>query len=185
MKYDAQATRQRIFEAATAEFAKYGIAGARIDRIAAASGSNKAMIYAYYGSKDALFNAVGTEWISRNISDVPLDAHNLPEYAARLFDHYQQYPQMPRLITWAQLERGPEAIRIGAVMDAYETKLRAIREAQQAKVVTDQFAADTLFELISALVQTRASLMSADDQGEPGQRRQAIKDAVQRLIQVE
>ena len=45
MKRDAQATRQRIFDAATAEFAQYGIAGARIDRIAAAAGSNKAMIY--------------------------------------------------------------------------------------------------------------------------------------------
>ena len=32
---DPEATRARIFEAAVAEFARHGIAGARIDRIAA------------------------------------------------------------------------------------------------------------------------------------------------------
>jgi AcrR family transcriptional regulator len=182
VKRDAQATRQRIFEAATAEFAQHGIAGARIDRIAAASGSNKAMIYAYYGSKDGLFDAVGLEWISRYMNEVPINAHDLPEYAARLFDQYQKYPQMLRLVTWAQLERGPEAIRIGAVMDSYESKVGAIREAQQAKVVTELFAADALLELILAVVQTRVSLTSAVGQAELRRRRQAIKDAVQRLV---
>ena len=44
MKRDATATRQRILDHATAEFARYGIAGARVDRIAAAAGSNKAML---------------------------------------------------------------------------------------------------------------------------------------------
>ena len=182
MKRDAQATRQRIFEAATTEFAQHGIAGARIDRIAAASGSNKAMIYAYYSSKDGLFDAVGVEWISRYMNEVPINAHDLPEYAARLFDQYQKYPEMLRLITWAQLERGPEASRISAVTHSYETKLRAIQEAQQAKAVTDQFPADALLELILAMVQTRASLTSADGPDELKQRRQAIKDAVQRLV---
>ena len=108
MKRDAQSTRQRILDAATAEFAQYGIAGARVDRIAAASGSNKSMIYAYYTSKDQLFDAVFDAIIVRNMHDVPVDAHDLPEYAARLFDQWRAYPEVLRLGTWDWLERGAQ-----------------------------------------------------------------------------
>jgi AcrR family transcriptional regulator len=51
-------TRSAILAAATGEFAQYGLGGARIDRIAARSGSNKRLIYYYFGNKDALFLAV-------------------------------------------------------------------------------------------------------------------------------
>ena len=56
MARDSEATRRRIFEAAFEEFARHGIAGARIDRIAAAACANKQLIYAYFGSKQALFD---------------------------------------------------------------------------------------------------------------------------------
>ncbi|HEY3483203.1 MAG TPA: TetR family transcriptional regulator, partial [Streptomyces sp.] len=49
---DAAETKRRLLAAATEEFAERGIAGARVDRIAAAAGCNKAMIYSYFGSKD-------------------------------------------------------------------------------------------------------------------------------------
>ena len=55
---DAAATRRRLIDAARAEFAQYGIAGSRVDRIAANAGANKAQIYNYFGSKDQLFAAV-------------------------------------------------------------------------------------------------------------------------------
>ena len=48
MMRDAQDTKRRILAAATEEFTKHGIAGARVDRIAAAANSNKAMLYAYF-----------------------------------------------------------------------------------------------------------------------------------------
>src|SRR5712691_1278983 len=48
---------RRILAAATEEFTKHGIAGARVDRIAAAANSNKAMLYAYFGNKEQLFEA--------------------------------------------------------------------------------------------------------------------------------
>ena len=52
---DPEATRARIFAAATEEFAAYGIAGARIDRIAQNARANKQLIYAYFGDKAELF----------------------------------------------------------------------------------------------------------------------------------
>ena len=55
---DPDATRVRILDAATAEFAAHGPGGARVDRIAAAAGANKRMLYYYFGNKEALFRAV-------------------------------------------------------------------------------------------------------------------------------
>lgn len=55
---DPDANRARILEAATAEFARHGLGGARVDRIAAAAGANKRMLYYYFGNKEALFTAV-------------------------------------------------------------------------------------------------------------------------------
>jgi len=54
---DPERTRRRILEAATAEFARYGLGGARIDRIARRAGANKRMLYYYFGDKDGLFLA--------------------------------------------------------------------------------------------------------------------------------
>jgi len=55
---DAGASRARILDAATAEFAAYGLGGARVDRIAASAGANKRMLYYYFGNKESLFRAV-------------------------------------------------------------------------------------------------------------------------------
>lgn len=50
-------TRDRILEAALTEFAAHGLAGARTERIAAAAGFNKALLYYYFDSKEKLYNA--------------------------------------------------------------------------------------------------------------------------------
>jgi TetR/AcrR family transcriptional regulator len=49
--------RTRILEAALSEFAEQGLAGARTERIAAAAGVNKALLYYYFDSKDKLYAA--------------------------------------------------------------------------------------------------------------------------------
>ncbi|MFD9045102.1 TetR family transcriptional regulator, partial [Streptomyces bottropensis] len=46
------ATKSRILQAAAAEFAAYGFAGARVDRIAKAASVNKNLIYIYFTNKD-------------------------------------------------------------------------------------------------------------------------------------
>ena len=52
---DSAATKRRILDAATAEFAHFGLAGARVDRIAERAGANQQLIYAYFRSKEELF----------------------------------------------------------------------------------------------------------------------------------
>ncbi|MEJ2374456.1 MAG: TetR/AcrR family transcriptional regulator [Pseudolabrys sp.] len=51
-------TRRRILEAATAEFASKGLAGARVEEIARRARVNKRMLYHYFGNKEALWLAV-------------------------------------------------------------------------------------------------------------------------------
>ncbi|WP_258112671.1 TetR/AcrR family transcriptional regulator [Alicyclobacillus sp. SP_1] len=52
---NAEVTKEHIFEAAMEEFSSYGIAGARVDRIARNAGCNKNLIYIYFDSKESLF----------------------------------------------------------------------------------------------------------------------------------
>jgi AcrR family transcriptional regulator len=55
---DADRSQSIILNAARDEFAKYGLAGARVDRIAERADINKRLIYYYFKSKDDLFLAV-------------------------------------------------------------------------------------------------------------------------------
>ncbi len=55
---DPEATREAILCAATGEFARHGLGGARVDRIAERAGVNKRMLYYYFGHKEALFLSV-------------------------------------------------------------------------------------------------------------------------------
>lgn len=55
---DSERTQAAILVSATQEFARHGLGGARVDRIAAGARTNKRMLYYYYGSKEALFVAV-------------------------------------------------------------------------------------------------------------------------------
>ncbi|MGB3043700.1 MAG: TetR/AcrR family transcriptional regulator [Xanthobacteraceae bacterium] len=48
--------------AARREFARNGLAGARVDEIAAQAGVNKQLVYHYFGDKDAIYFAV-LEWM--------------------------------------------------------------------------------------------------------------------------
>ncbi|MGE0154344.1 MAG: TetR/AcrR family transcriptional regulator [Reyranellaceae bacterium] len=51
-------TRQSILDAATVEFSTSGLGGARVNAIAKRAGTNKRMIYHYFGNKEAMFLAV-------------------------------------------------------------------------------------------------------------------------------
>jgi AcrR family transcriptional regulator len=48
-------SREKILGAALDEFSEYGLAGARVDRIARKAGINKAMIYYHFTSKEQLY----------------------------------------------------------------------------------------------------------------------------------
>jgi AcrR family transcriptional regulator len=187
MVRDAEATRQRLLDAAAEEFAAHGIAGARVDRIARAARSNKAQIYHYFGSKDGLFHAVFDRTVQALVSETPIDPTDLPEYAGRLFESYQQHPEIQRLATWYRLERADGDHPIGAIVASNAAKVKAIAEAQEAGLVSDHFEPAVLLALVLTISGTWSS-MTPEYSGlvkrlSLAKRRQAIVDAVATLLE--
>lgn len=127
MAYDSEATKGRILTAASAEFAQYGVAGARIDRIAAAAAANKRAIYEYFGDKEKLFSAVLERLMDELAQAVPpADGEDLGDYAGRLYDYHQAHPQALRLLLWEALETGGGSVPAEASRTAhYQEKVKA------------------------------------------------------------
>lgn len=181
---DAAATQSRILEAAATEFASFGIAGARIDRIAENAGANKAMIYRYFGSKDELFDAVFSAHVVAFADTVQFDVADLPAYAGRLFDSYQDQPRTLRLMHWYQLER-PDGSPIQAIVASNDLKLNAIADAQTAGILTTRYTATELFALVRGIAMSWNNLTPELNRQSPEsrqKRRALVVDAVGRLI---
>jgi AcrR family transcriptional regulator len=90
---------------------------------------NKAQIYHYFGSKDQLFDAVFATMVEEVVREIPLDADDLPGYAARLAEGYEQHPDVLRLATWQRIERSAEPPPPTAVK-ATRAKVAQIAQAQ-------------------------------------------------------
>ena len=92
-------TRKKLLTAARREFAKSGLAGARVDEIAARAGVNKQLLYHYFGDKDTLYLAV-LEWVYEEIRshERKLNLEGLPPAQAikklieSSFDHLALHP---------------------------------------------------------------------------------------------
>lgn len=108
MQRNAAHSQERILDAAFQEFAAHGIAGARVDRIAAQAGCNKNLIYIYFESKDQLFKTVLERQLGRVYDDIAFTPDDLPGYAGRVFDLAMTRPDLMRLLAWANLE-APDA----------------------------------------------------------------------------
>lgn len=102
---DARATKDRILDAAFSEFTASGFAGARVDEIAAKAGVNKALLYQYFGDKEALFRHV-LECKMHGLLDAGVRHDRLPERAGEFFDFLAANPWITRLQMWEALDRG-------------------------------------------------------------------------------
>lgn len=155
----AAQSQLRLLDAATVEFAAYGIAGARVDRIASSANVNKARLYAWYRSKDELFDAVLSKHLMRILDAVPLTADDLPGYAERLYDAYLENPDMVRLSAWARLERVPSGDLFAGLNENHdERKLRAITDAQSNGIIHPDLDPNDVHSLVIALSMTWSPL---------------------------
>jgi AcrR family transcriptional regulator len=185
----AEATKARILQAATDEFAAYGIAGARVDRIAAAASANKNLIYVYFSNKDGLFDAVFDAHVGRGLDLVPFTPDDLPGYAGRLYDFYGKHPEVIRLATWHRLERGTGPERDpAAAAPARNDKLTALAAVQRERGIAPHFTPATLLTLVLAVASAwsptnAANIPAAADSAQSSDEcRAAIVEAVRRLL---
>ena len=122
---DAEATQARILKAAQAEFASLGLAGARVDEIAARAQANKRMIYHYFGNKEGLFKAVLEDaWMGIRRAEQALDLDHLRAEDAleRLvrftWDYYLEHPEFIRLVNSENLHEARHLRSSDKVRDA-------------------------------------------------------------------
>ena len=137
MQKRAEETQRRILESATELFAAKGIKGATTDAIAEMAQVNKQRIYAYFNSKNGLFEKVllnvfeSVELFSEKMLE-EAEAH--PDQLTRLvLDDFLRvhgaHPVLWRLLAWANLEgaRCTEALNMARKKE--NDRLRAVYQA--------------------------------------------------------
>jgi AcrR family transcriptional regulator len=132
---DPERTMAEILAIATSEFAAKGLAGARIDEIAAATRTSKRMIYYYFGSKDGLYVAVLEAAYSRmrkieadlHLSDLDPSAalQRLVEFT---YDHHQSNEDFIRLVMSENVQRGEYLAQSHEIQKLNGSALQTIQE---------------------------------------------------------
>jgi AcrR family transcriptional regulator len=143
---DPARNQQRILGAARAEFARYGLGGARVDRIAARAGANKRMLYYYYGNKEDLFLAVlEASYAGIRSAERALHLADLEPRAAmrRLVEftwrYYLEHPEFLTLLNSENLHRGRHVKRSKNVVAMHSPFVAMIREVLARGVRAGQY----------------------------------------------
>ncbi len=133
---DPARTMAEILQVATHEFADKGLAGARIDEIAAATRTSKRMIYYYFGSKDGLYLAV-LEEAYRRMRSIEADLH---------LDDLEPAVALRRLVefTWEHHRDNEDFIRL--VMSENIHRAEYLRQSQSMRELNVR-AIDSIREL--------------------------------------
>jgi AcrR family transcriptional regulator len=134
---DPKGMRLRILQAAKEEFAAHGLAGARVDRIAANAGANKRMLYYHVGKKDELYLIVlegAYEKIRAEERGLDLEHLDPPQAIERLI-HF----------TWNYFLKNPEFLALLNTENL--AKARHLRRSTKVKSMHSPFV-----EMIRAVV---------------------------------
>ncbi|MFJ9180606.1 TetR family transcriptional regulator [Streptomyces sp. NPDC102360] len=182
-------TRQRIIAAAKEEFARYGIAGARVDRLAKQARTSKERVYAYFSSKEALYRHVAERELTALVEATRLDTADLPGYAGILFDHFTAHPEHYRLITWGRLELADSDADANPLQATIVRKIDQLRDAQRTGLLDPSWDPVDVLALINQIAATwsgqpeiAAAAAECATNTSAGARRAALVTAVERLF---
>ena len=139
MQARAEKTRSNILKAARNLFSEHGFAGTSMDSIAIAAKANKQRIYAYFGSKKDLFEAVllevfaeSAETFEKFSAGIEVGVSNI---TFELSQYYQslhvQKPEFQRLLTWANLENAIDPAVLASVRRKENDCLRKWFDGEQ------------------------------------------------------
>jgi AcrR family transcriptional regulator len=144
----AAATRQRILDAALAEFAQKGLAGSRVDEIAERAGANKRMLYAHFGSKEELWMVVlERAYAAKRAEERTVEVEGLPpaEAMARLVAFNLRYtarhPEFVALLNQENLHQAAYLRRSEDVPALYSPIVDALRGVLARGVAQGTFRA--------------------------------------------
>ena len=190
---DREATKDRIVQAAFDEFTKRGFAGARVDQIAESAGCNKALLYQYFGDKEALFEHILVCKMAE-IRRMDLDPARADETAGRVFDFHAEHPWLSRLMMWEALDFGTGRVpNEDDRAQHWATHVENIAQAQRNGTIDPTLdPAEALFSLV-ALIQfwfvapQTARLIGGEDPYTPEaleRRRAHVIEMARRMLEV-
>ena len=156
------ATRRRILDAATNEFAGKGLAGARVNEIARRARINKRMLYHYFGDKEALWLAVLEEaYLNIRSNEQKLDVSRLaPKLGMRRLiefnlSYVHSHPEFISLLLTENVHRARYLRRSRKVRALHTSLLDVITDllarGRRAGVFRDRVDAAELYITIAAL----------------------------------
>lgn len=106
-------TLNQILNAAVSIFAKYGYAGARMDKIAEEAGVNKATIYYNIGNKDALYEKVlhrlfgnAISAAEKQIEAIDCPVKKLKNFIMGIANEIDNHPGIPNILMWEHASGG-------------------------------------------------------------------------------
>ncbi|ATA19589.1 TetR family transcriptional regulator [Gibbsiella quercinecans] len=191
MAWDTEGTKRKILNAAVVQFAELGPDGATIELVAKTAGVNKERVYKYFGDKQSLFKTVLSEELAKVAQAVAIEAltvEDIGEYAGRAYDYHREHPELNRLLRWEGLVLNGKVPDEDVRRKFYIVKTQAIKDAQEAGIVTRDFDADHLAFLIlglagwwAALPQVARMFAGTDDAREHARRRASVVLAAHRL----
>src|ERR1700742_1299261 len=136
----------RILDAAKEEFASHGLAGARVDRIAAKAGANKRMLYYHVGKKDELYLAVLEGAYEKiRVEERGLDLEHLdpPEAIERLihftWNYFLRNPEFLALLNTENVAKARHLKRSTKVKSMHSPFVEMIRTVVQRGVASGDF----------------------------------------------
>ena len=138
--------RGRILAAALEEFSRFGLGGARVDRIAARAGANKRMLYYYFGNKEDMFLAVlesRYEHIRRAEQGLRLGDLDPRQGMRRLiaftWNYYLQHPEFLTLLNSENLHRARHLQRSRQIAAMNSPLVEMLRDLLTRGVQKGQF----------------------------------------------
>jgi AcrR family transcriptional regulator len=143
---DPEGMRLRILKAAKQEFANHGLAGARVDRIAAKADANKRMLYYHVGNKEDLYLAVlegAYEKIRAEERELDLEHLEPSEAIRRLIEftwtYFLRNPEFLALLNTENLARAKHLKRSTKVKSMHSPFVEMIRTVVNRGVASGDF----------------------------------------------
>jgi TetR/AcrR family transcriptional regulator len=142
----SSAARDAILAAARGEFSAKGLKGARVNEIAARAGSNKQLIYYYFGSKEALYRAalesvyaeIRAQERQLHLRDLdPADA--MAALIGFSFDYLAQHPEFIGLLNHENALGAPHARGSAAIRETNSPLIDLIARTLRRGVAAGKF----------------------------------------------